>query len=87
MPAAWDAGCVTMGWMSFDTLAAARSLEASGMDSAQAAAVTETIRTAVDENAATKADLAELKEALTGRVVVIVGVLLAIATGVDRLLG
>lgn len=76
-----------MSSMSFDTLAAARSLENAGMDSAQAEAVTETIRTAVDENAATKADLAELKEALTWRVFLIVGGLLAIATAVNRVLG
>lgn len=76
-----------MGSMSFDTLAAARSLENAGMDSAQAEAVTETIRTAVDENAATKADLAELKEALTWRVFLIVGGLLAIATAANRVLG
>ena len=76
-----------MGCMSFDTLAAARSLENAGMDNAQAEAVTETIRRAVDENAATKADLAELKEALTWRVFLIVGGLLAIATAVNRLLG
>ena len=44
--------------MSFDTLAAARTLENAGMDAAQAEAVTETIRAAVDQNAATKADLA-----------------------------
>ena len=76
-----------MGCMSFDTLTAARSLESAGMDSAQAEAVTETIRAAVDENAATKADLAELKEALTWRVFLIVGGLLAIATAVNRLAG
>lgn len=72
--------------MSFDTLAAARTLENAGMDAAQAEAVTETIRTAVDQNAATKADLAELKEALTWRVFLIVGGLLAVATALDRLL-
>ena len=72
--------------MSFDTLAAARTLENAGMDASQAEAVTETIRTAVDQNAATKADLGELKEALTWRVFLIVGGLLALATALDRLL-
>jgi len=73
--------------MSFDTLAAARALENAGMDSVQAEAVTDTIRTAVDQNAATKADLAELKEALTWRVFLIVGGLLALFTTLNRLLG
>lgn len=73
--------------MSFDTLAAARALENAGMDSVQAEAVTDTIRTAVDQNAATKADLAELKEALTWRVFLIVGGLLALFTALNRLLG
>ena len=54
--------------MSFDALAAARTLESAGMDAAQAEAVTETVRAAADQNAATKADLAVLKEALTWRV-------------------
>ena len=76
-----------MALMSFDTLAAARALENAGMDSVQAEAVTETIRTAVDQNAATKADLAELKEALTWRVFLIVGGLLALFTTLNRLLG
>ena len=71
---------------SLDTRAAARTLENAGMDAAQAEAVTETIRSAVDQNAATKADLAELKEALTWRVFLVVGGLLAVATALDRLL-
>ena len=73
--------------MSFDTLTAARALENAGMDSVQAEAVTETIRAAVEQNAATKADLAELKEALTWRVFLIVGGLLALVTALNRLLG
>ena len=54
------------------------------METAQAEAVTETIRAAVHQNAATKADLAELKETLTWRVFLIVGGLLAVATALDR---
>ena len=73
--------------MTFDTLAAARSLENAGMDTAQAEAVTATIHAAVAEHAATKADLAELKEALTWRVFLIVGGLLTLATALGRLLG
>jgi len=84
--------------MSFNTLAAARTLEDAGIDSAQAEAITETIRVAVDGNAATKAgltelkeatkaNLAELKEALTWRIFLIVGGLLALVTALNRLLG
>ena len=39
---------------------------------AQAEAVTETIRAGVDQNAATRADLVEIREPLTWRVVLIV---------------
>ena len=58
----------------FDTLAAARKLEHAGMDVKQA------------EGVATKADLAELKAALTWRMFLVVGGLLALATALDRLL-
>ncbi len=44
----------------FDTLAAARALEGSGIDSKQAAAITATIRDAVADGVATKADLEPL---------------------------
>ena len=57
------------------------------MGSVPAEAVTETNRVAVHQNAATKADLAELKEALTWRVFLIVGGLLALATALNRPLG
>ena len=46
-----------MSTATFDTLAAARALEAAGMESAQAAAVIEAVRAAVAEGVATKADL------------------------------
>ena len=46
----------------FDTLKAARDLEAAGMDRAQAEAIAEAIRTGQGE-LATKADLAELRQA------------------------
>ena len=46
-----------MSTATFDTLAAARALEAAGMESAQAAAVIEAVRSAVAEGVATKADL------------------------------
>ncbi len=46
----------------FDTLKAARNLEAAGMDRAQAEAIAEAIRAGQGE-LATKADLAELRQA------------------------
>ncbi len=83
----------------FDTLAAARTLEGAGMDPAQAAAVTETIRSAATEGVATRSDLSELRgdlaelrgelgamEArLTWRMVLIAGAVTAFVTALDRL--
>ncbi len=45
----------------FDTLGAVRNLEEAGMDTAQAEAVTRTIRAAASEGAATAADLSEFQ--------------------------
>ena len=77
----------------FDTLAAARTLESAGMEPDQAAAVTETIRSAFTEGVATRFDLAELRRdlaameaRLTWRMVLIAGVATAFATALDRLL-
>ncbi len=60
--------CSSMNTATFDTLAAARALEAAGMDAPQADAVVETRRVAVVEGGATKADLdvavAEMKATL-----------------------
>ena len=84
----------------FDTLAAARTLEGAGMDPAQAAAVTETIRSAATEGVATRSDLAELRgdlaelrgdlgamEArLTWRMVLVAGAVTTLVTALDRLL-
>lgn len=44
----------------FDTLAAARELEEAGVNAKQAAAITATIRTAVADGVATRADLEPL---------------------------
>ena len=67
--------------MTIDTLAYARRLEAAGVASEQAEAHAEAARDAVTENAVTKADLravvAELKAALTGRMVLLGGVVVA----------
>jgi len=71
-----------MALATFDTLAAARALEDAGMDAAQAEAVTETIRSAVTEGVATKADLAALELRLTWRILGGVGALLAVAVAV-----
>ena len=48
----------------FDTLKAADALIAAGIDSTHARAITETMRDAVTEGVATKADIAELKARL-----------------------
>lgn len=50
-----------MSSATFDTLAAARALEASGLSGAQAEAVIQTVRSAVVEGVATKADIADLR--------------------------
>ena len=50
-----------MSSTTFDTLAAARVLEDAGLTSKQAEAVTATIRTAIAEGTATRADIAELR--------------------------
>ena len=54
-----------MSSTTFDTLAAARTLEDAGLTSKQAEAVTATIRTAIAEGTATKADIADLRGDLT----------------------
>lgn len=48
-----------MSVATFDTLAAVRNLEKAGMGASQAEAVTETIRVAVFQGVATKADIGE----------------------------
>ena len=45
----------------FDTHAAVRAMEKAGLESAQAEAVTDAIRSAVSEGVATKADIANLR--------------------------
>ncbi len=50
-----------MSVATFDTHAAVRALEEAGMDTPQAEAVTETVRTAVVQGVATKADIANLR--------------------------
>ena len=50
-----------MNSATFDTLAAARKLEAAGVPAAHAEAMVETVRAAVAEGVATKADLKALE--------------------------
>lgn len=50
--------------MTFDTLAAARTLEDAGLTSKQAEAVTTTIRVAIAEGTATKEDIIRLEARL-----------------------
>ena len=50
-----------MSSATFDTLTAARKLEAAGVPAAQAEAMVETVRAAVSEGVATKADLKALE--------------------------
>ncbi len=52
-----------MSIVTFDTLAAVRNLEKAGMGTPQAEAVAETIRVAVLQGVASKADIAELRTA------------------------
>ena len=52
----------------FDTLAAARSLEAAGFAREQAEAIANAVRDAVTESAATKADLTEVKTELKAEI-------------------
>ena len=48
----------------FDTLTAARNLQAAGFDSKRADAIVHAMRSAVSEHVATKADLRELEQRL-----------------------
>ena len=51
----------------FDTLAAARNLQAAGLDPKHADAIVDAMRSAVSEHVATKSDLRELEQRLTIR--------------------
>ena len=56
-----------MSDIQFDTLGAARDLKAAGLEEAHAEAIVATMRRAVGENLATKADLAALEQRITIR--------------------
>ena len=58
----------------FDAHRALRALVAAGFDEKQARAVTDTVRAAIPEDAATKADIAELK---AGMLKIAVGIVVA----------
>ena len=55
-----------MELVTFDTLAAAKTLERAGFDDTQAEAMVKTINKAVNESVATKADLKVLDESVQG---------------------
>ena len=55
-----------MELVTFDTLAAAKTLERAGFDDTQAEAMVKTINKAVNESVATKADLKVLDESVKG---------------------
>lgn len=77
--------CVGMSIAMFDTLAAARKLQASGVDARQAEAQAEVIAAAVRnmrDDLVTKADLAAAVSGLENRMLkVAVGLSLAVVTG------
>ncbi len=86
-----------MSTATFDTLSAARALEGAGMDAAQAAVVVETVRSAVVEGTATKADIVDIRADLAAlelrltkqlhRQTALLAGLVAAAAALFRLLG
>lgn len=70
----------------FDTLTAARTLQAAGMEAAHAEAIVATMSQAVTEGVATKADIADLKADLLKVATGIVLANAALTAGLVRLL-
>ena len=70
----------------FDTLTAARALQAAGMEAAHAEAIVATMSQAVTEGVATKADIADLKADLLKVAIGIVLANAALTAGLVRLL-
>lgn len=70
----------------FDTLTAARTLQAAGMEAAHAEAIVATMSQAVTEGVATKADIADLKADLLKVAIGIVLANAALTAGLVRLL-
>lgn len=70
----------------FDTLTAARTLQAAGMEAAHAEAIVATMSQAVTEGVATKADIADLKVDLLKVAIGIVLANAALTAGLVRLL-
>ena len=66
----------------FDTLTAARTLQAAGMEAAHAEAIVATMSQAVTEGVATKADIADLRAELKGDLVDLKADLLKVAIGI-----
>lgn len=68
----------------FDTLTAARNLQAAGLDPKHADAIVDTMRSAISEHVATKADLRELEPRLLEveqRLIIRLGALLFVGLG------
>ena len=70
----------------FDTLTAARTLQAAGMEAAHAEAIVATMSQTVTEGVATKADIADLKADLLKVAIGIVLANAALTAGLVRLL-
>ncbi len=70
----------------FDTLTAARTLQAAGMEAAHAEAIVATMSQAVTEGVATKADIVDLKADLLKVAIGIVLANAALTAGLVRLL-
>ena len=66
----------------FDTLTAARTLQAAGMEAAHAEAIVATMGQAVTEGMATKADIADLRAELKGGIADLKADLLKVAIGI-----
>ena len=75
-----------MNTATFDTHAAVKALTRAGVAAEQAEAITDTVRVAVSEGVATKADIAALETRLTVRMVALGGVIVAVMVAL-RLFG
>ena len=75
-----------MNTATLDTHAALRALTRAGVATEHAEAITDTVRVAVSEGVATKADIAALETRLTVRMVALGGVIVAVMVAL-RLFG
>lgn len=75
----------TMPSATFDTHEAVKALSEAGLNERQAEAITATVRDAVTEGVATKADLAALEARLTWRIVTVAVAVAGVAIAVVKL--